>query len=189
MSSSLHLVPDPKAEDREPRVPSPIRVVVADAHEGMRRGLGMVLEAQPDIEVVAEAADPTGTVAAIARHTPDVVVLDLYMSNSTEGRRLLQRGDVGVIVQGMEDVPTLAQRALALGALGFVRKQFADIELVPAVRAAARREPYVAPPIAAREEPGRQEAARSGDSPSLGSLPRFGSISTFPGDTGRRSVE
>ena len=57
---------------------------------------------------------------------------------------------VGIVAVTMSDLPALARRALLTGVVGFVQKQFADDELAPAVRAAARGEVYVSPPIAAR---------------------------------------
>lgn len=119
----------------------------------MRRGLRLVLATAGDMEVVAEAADPRSTARAMGRSTPDVLALDLDLYSHAESKLIAptaHAAGIGVVVLSMHEVPDFARRVLGTGVLGFVRKQFADTELAPAIRAAVRQEAYVAPPIAAR---------------------------------------
>jgi len=161
MPSHLHVATAPRGEEPRPEpagleavAPKPIRVVLADDHMLMRRTLRLLLEAEQDVEVVAEAADHSATVRHLHGHEPDVLVLDLRMSDGSgieTVRALCARvPQTKIVVLTMEDDPSFAQRSLAAGACGFVVKELADDELVEAVRAAARGEEYVSPRVAAR---------------------------------------
>ncbi len=162
MASHLQIAPEPLG-DQEPapapvvleRVTTrPIRVVLADDHVLTRRTLRLLLDAEGDVEVVAEAADHLATVRHLHGHEPDVLVLDLRMSDGSgieTVRSLCARvPQTRIVVLTMADDPSFAQRALAAGACGFVVKELADTELVQAVRAAAAGEEYVSPTVAAR---------------------------------------
>jgi two-component system response regulator NreC len=119
----------------------------------MRRSLRQLLDREENVEVVAEAGDLRTVMRHVHDRPPHVLVLDVSMpdGSSIEAVRSL-RGEVPsteIVVLTMEDSPGFAQQALDAGAIGFVLKDFADVELNPAVRAAARGEQYVSPQVTA----------------------------------------
>src|SRR5579872_184016 len=148
--------PSPEHDGNPGEAPGtrPIRVVLADDHVLMRRSLRLLLDVADDVTVVAEAADQQSAVRHVHGHQPDVLVLDLRMHDGSgieAVRAFAERApDTRTVVLTMEDDPVFAQRALSAGAVGFVAKDLADLELVAAVRAAARGEEYVSPRVAAR---------------------------------------
>jgi two-component system response regulator NreC len=153
MASHLHLAPSP--DDPQPvSVDAPIRVVLADDHELMRRSLRLLLEGEAGVEVVAEANDIPAVARHVQGHQPRVLVLDLNMpgGSSTEaiGRLGERSPETHIVVMTMEENPVFAQRAFAAGAVGFVAKDLADAELPQAIRAAALGQQFVSPRIAAR---------------------------------------
>jgi two-component system, NarL family, response regulator NreC len=129
-------------------------VVLADDHALMRHGLRLTLEDERDMEVVAEADDMATTLRQVYARKPSVLVLDLRMRGGsaveTIGELRERVPDTKVVVLSMNDSPAFAQHALASGALAFVLKEQAAGELPDAVRAAARKERYVSPRVAAR---------------------------------------
>ena len=129
-------------------------IVLADDHTLVRTGLRLLLEAEPDLEVVSEAGEVEATVRTVRGHKPDVLVLDLNMpgGSSLDAIATVQEASPGtrVVVLTMQGEPAFARRALQAGALGYVLKEAADDELVAAVRAAARDEGYLNPQLAAR---------------------------------------
>lgn len=158
MGAHIRLALDPAGMDREPSGSSPIRVLLVDGHELMRRNLRLLLDGEGDIEVIAQAATLEG--ADVDHGAPDVLVADFSMPDGSrcpqEIRRLHEQApEMGIVVLTMHDVPEFARQALEAGALGFVRKQFADSELAQAVRTAASGAAYVSPPIAERLRPDR----------------------------------
>jgi two-component system, NarL family, response regulator NreC len=154
MVARLHLAPSPAGSGSAVRAASPIRVVLADDHALMRRGLRLLLDNEEGVEVIAEASDLASVVRHVHGHQPHVLVLDLGMPNGSSIEtiaRLRERvPDTEIVVLTMDDSPVFAQRALATGAVGFVLKDLADGDLPQAVRAAARGEEYVSPRVAAR---------------------------------------
>jgi two-component system, NarL family, response regulator NreC len=134
--------------------PVSIRVVLADEHALMRRGLRRLLDVEADVEVVTEAGDLATAIRQVRRHLPRVLVIDLSMSNgsSIEAVRTLRRGVPGteIVVLTMEESRVFSQTALDAGAIGFVLKQAAEAELAQAVRTAARGERFLSPRLAAR---------------------------------------
>jgi two-component system response regulator NreC len=133
----------------------PIRIVLADDHRVVRTGLGLLLEAEDGIEVVAEAGDVDGTLRAVLGHKPDVLVLDLNMPGSQTSLEALplvreRSAATATVVLTMQEDPEFARRALRAGALGYVLKEAADTELVEAVRRAAEGETYLNPSLGAR---------------------------------------
>lgn len=126
-----------------------IRVVLANDHARMRRNLRLVLDGEPDVEVIAEAADLSTVMSHMNKILPDVLVLDLGMYNgsSIEAIRGLRRQAPGlkIVVLTMKDSPMFAQQAIDAGAIGFVLTERADGELPDAVRSATRGEEYVSP--------------------------------------------
>lgn len=134
---------------------SPIRVILADDHRMVRTGLGLLLEAEQCVEVVAEAGDVDGALRAVLGHRPDVLVLDLNMpgtQTALEALPLVRESSprTATVVLTMQEDPEYARRALRAGALGYVLKEAADAELVEAVRRAADGQPYLNPSLGAR---------------------------------------
>lgn len=115
------------------------RVLLADDHAILRAGLAMLVRAQPDLEVVAEAADGVEALEKIRRTKPDVVILDLTMPrmNGFDALREIVREmpETKVLVLTMHDDPAYGRSLLAAGALGYVTKKAADRELLTAIRA------------------------------------------------------
>jgi two-component system response regulator NreC len=130
-----------------------IAVVLADDHAVVRGALRALLEAQEDLEVVGEASDVAGARDAVADLGPDVLVLDVNMPDGlgvdlVAGLRE-DRPDTQVVLLTMERDVGLARRALDDGALGYLFKDAAHLELVEAVRAAAKGERFVPAAVAA----------------------------------------
>jgi DNA-binding NarL/FixJ family response regulator len=131
-----------------------IRVLVVDDHAVVRTGLRRVLDAEPDIETVGEAADAERAVFEAIETAPDVVLLDVMMPGKTgiEGLpALLQAVPAAkVLVLSMQDDPRYVREAFAAGASGYVLKEAADTEVVGAVRAVAAGDDYVHPTLGAK---------------------------------------
>jgi two-component system response regulator NreC len=129
-------------------------ILIADDHAVVRSGLRMLLEAEPDFEVVAEAGDVPETIRRLKGFKPDVLLLDLHMPGgpSLEAFPEMLAASPGtrVVVLTMQNSPGFVREALRAGALGYVTKEAADAELVEAVRLAARGEPYLHPKLGAR---------------------------------------
>ncbi|MFB7499875.1 response regulator [Streptomyces sp. NPDC056161] len=133
-----------------------IRVLIADDQAMVRAGLSMILAAEDDIDVVAEAADGLQAVELARRHTPDVVLMDIRMPR-LDGldalRRLVRPGTVNppkVVIATTFDDDEYVHRALADGACGFLIKDSGPALLVEAIRAAASGEALVSPSITVR---------------------------------------
>ena len=146
--------PRPRADGlRAPDRMSQIRVVVADDHAVVRRGLTALLQAE-GCEVVAEAGDLDGARRFTLGHKPDVLVLDLNLPEGSSLKSVpsLRRECPGtqIVILTMQDEPAYARAALAAGALGYVLKDAAETELVEAVRRAASGEPYLNPRLGAK---------------------------------------
>jgi two-component system, NarL family, response regulator NreC len=124
-----------------------IRVVVGDDHSLVRRGLRLLLEREPGVEIVAEASDIPNTLRHVHGHRPHVLVFDLSMPNASTidaiGRLREQAPGTEIVVLAMEDDPAFAQQALDAGAIGYVLKDVAGDDLPKAVRSAARGERFV----------------------------------------------
>jgi DNA-binding NarL/FixJ family response regulator len=126
--------------------PSKTRILLADDHALVRIGLRMVLDAQPDLEVVAEAGDGIEAVSTGMAQDIDLAILDISMPRMTglqaahELRR--RRPDLRVLILSMHESEQYLYEALEAGASGYVLKTVADRELVEACRAAMRGEPF-----------------------------------------------
>lgn len=142
--------PDSRSDAPAP----PIRVVIADDHAVVRRGLRQVLDAEEGFEVVAEASDLDGARRYLLGHRPDVLVLDLNLPGGLSLGAIPELRerfpDTQIVVLTMQDEPAYARAALGSGALGYVLKEAAESELVEAVRRAARGETYLNPRLGAR---------------------------------------
>jgi two-component system response regulator NreC len=136
------------------QLPSVIRLVIADDHAVVRSGLRLLLDAEPDFEVVAEAGDVDTARRYVRGHHPTVLVLDLNMPGGSSLQAIPaireEAPDTQIVVLTMQEEPTFARQALAAGASGYVLKEAADTELVEAVRRAAANEIYLNPTLGAR---------------------------------------
>ena len=124
-----------------------MRLVIADDHGVVRGGLRLLLDRQPDMEVVGEAADGAEAVAEVLAHRPDVCILDVQMPKLTglqATREILRQApDTVVLILSMHDDQRYLFEALRAGAGGYVLKAQADHDLVDAVRAVSRGEPFL----------------------------------------------
>ncbi|MEV7727677.1 response regulator transcription factor [Streptomyces sp. NPDC087917] len=130
-----------------------IRVVVADDQELVRSGFAMILDAQEDIEVVAEVGDGAAAVEAVARLAPDVVLLDVRMPvlDGIEAcRRIAAGGGCRTVMLTTFDSDEYVYEALHAGASGFLLKDVRRDDLVHAVRVVAAGESLLAPSVTRR---------------------------------------
>ncbi|HEX3278177.1 MAG TPA: response regulator transcription factor [Thermoleophilaceae bacterium] len=129
--------------------PLKTRVLLADDHPMVRRGLRMVLDAEPDIEVVAEAGDGAEAVQLATEGEVDLAVLDVAMPRMTglQAAAELKRRkpELRTLMLSMYDSEQYFFEALKAGASGYVLKSAADRDLVEAVRSAMRGEPFLYP--------------------------------------------
>jgi two-component system response regulator NreC len=153
-----------------------IRVFIADDHAVLRAGLKLLINAQPDMEVVGDAADGPETVRRAPATAPDVVLLDLSMPGARYTHTIEQLAPKArVLVLTMHDDPAYARTALQAGASGYIVKQAADVELLTAIRTVHRGRTFVdltRPSEAARSAALRQSAARPPAEPSQPLSPR-----------------
>ena len=130
-------------------VPLKTRILVADDHPIVVRGLRLVLDAQPDLEVVAEARDGAQAVERALAGDIDLAILDVSMPRKTglqAAREITRRTpDVHVLMLSMHDNEEYLFEALAAGAGGYVLKTAVDRDLVDACRAVMRGEPFLYP--------------------------------------------
>jgi two-component system response regulator NreC len=128
-----------------------ITVVIADDHAVVRKGLRLLVDAEPGLRVVAEAGDVPDAVRLTNAHRPRVLVLDLNMPGGSSLDAIPElAGATAVVVLTMQDDPSFARQALQTGALGFVLKEAADDELLEAIRLAATGETYLNPRLGAK---------------------------------------
>lgn len=126
------------------------RILLADDHALVRHGLRLILDSEPDLEVVTEAADGAEAVERALSGGIDLAVLDVSMPRLTglqAARELAQRTPgLRVLILSMHDNEQYCLEALRCGAAGYVLKSVADRDLVEACRASMRGEPFVCPP-------------------------------------------
>ena len=129
--------------------PVTTRILIADDHTLVRSGLKLILSAQPDFELVGEAATGDETIARTRELQPDVLLLDIGMPgmNGVEAARVIRQEfpEVRIVVLTMYDDDAYLQQFLQIGAAGYVMKQAADEELVSAIRAVQRGESFIHP--------------------------------------------
>ncbi|GAA2301837.1 response regulator transcription factor [Actinomadura sp. NPDC048955] len=128
---------------------SATRILLADDHALVRRGLRLILDAEPDLTVVAEAADGAEAIDALAAGGVDLAILDIAMPRMTglQAAREISRRfpEVRTLILSMYDNEQYLFEALKAGASGYVLKSVADRDLLHAVRAAMRGEPFLYP--------------------------------------------
>jgi DNA-binding NarL/FixJ family response regulator len=127
--------------------PLKTKILLADDHTVVRRGLRMVLDAEPDLEVVAEANDGAEAVELALAQDVDLVILDVTMPRLTgiqAASRLTQaKPQLRTLILSMHDNERYFFEALRAGASGYVLKSVADRDLVEACRATMRGEPFI----------------------------------------------
>ncbi|HUR03952.1 MAG TPA: response regulator transcription factor [Nonomuraea sp.] len=136
-----------------PDAPPSIRVVVADDQELVRGGFAMILDAQPDIDVVAEAGDGVQAIAAVREHAADVLLLDIRMPrmDGIEAAKIVcAETGCRVLMLTTFDHDDYVYDALRAGASGFLLKDVRRDDLVNAVRVVAEGESLLAPTVTRR---------------------------------------
>ncbi|MGB2713420.1 MAG: response regulator transcription factor [Vicinamibacterales bacterium] len=128
-------------------------MLLADDHGIVRRGLKSLLETEPGLAVVAEAADGLEALRLCEEHTPDMLILDVGMPklNGIEVAARAQKleNTPRVIILSMHSDESYILRALAAGARAYLLKDATDEDLLPAVRAVAAGKPYFSPSVTA----------------------------------------
>ena len=153
-----------------------LRVLIADDQALVRAGFRMILEAQPDIAVVGEAADGDAAVRQAQRLRPDVVLMDVRMpgSDGLEATRQLMAGEVApprIVILTTFDLDEYVYAAIRSGACGFLLKDVTPEQLVAAVRSVAVGDALLAPSITRRlVERFAQPAAQPADADAIASL-------------------
>jgi len=132
----------------------PISIVLADDHAVVRSGLRMVLESEPDLEVVGEADGIDSAIRKLKAYKPAVLVLDVNMEGASSIDSLAEISDASprtaIVVLTMQSETGYARDALRGGARGYLLKEAADTELVEAIRAVDSGQRYVQPSVGAR---------------------------------------
>jgi DNA-binding NarL/FixJ family response regulator len=128
-----------------------IRIILADEHKIVRQGLRLLLDSEADMEVVAEADNGSLTLELAKGLRPDAIILDISMSdlNGIEAtRRLLSESpQVKIIALSMHADSMFVRNLLKTGALGYLLKDCASEELVPAIRTVMRGKTYISPGV------------------------------------------
>jgi two-component system response regulator NreC len=129
-------------------------IVIADDHAVVRSALRVLLDSEPDLDVVAEAEDVESAAARLREHHPRVLLLDLSMPGvpSLKAMPALREEfpDTAIVILTMQNDPSFAREALRVGATGYVLKEAADAELVDAIHAAAEGDRYLNAQLEAR---------------------------------------
>jgi DNA-binding NarL/FixJ family response regulator len=135
-------------------VPLKTRILLADDHAVVRSGVRLIIDAEPDLEVVAEADDGRAAVQHLLRdHDVDLAILDVSMPRMTGVQAAHElsrrRPEVKVLMLSMHAEEQFFFEALKAGASGYVLKASADRELIDAIRKTMRGEPFIYPEVAA----------------------------------------
>jgi DNA-binding NarL/FixJ family response regulator len=130
---------------------SKIKILLADDHGLVRKGLRLLLEREPGMEVVGEAADGREAVQLAETLEPDIVVMDIAMPQwngiDATGQIIKRSPRTGVIILSMHSDESYIMRALTAGAKGYLLKDSAEPDLIQAVRAVAHGKPFFSPVI------------------------------------------
>ena len=128
-----------------------MRVLLADDHSIVRRGLRSLIESEPDITVVAEASDGMEALKLCEEHQPDAIILDVAMPkmNGIEVAERVQKltRPPSVLILSMHADESYIIRALAAGARAYLLKDATDEDLIPALRAVAAGRPFFSPSV------------------------------------------
>ena len=129
-----------------------IRVLIADDHGVVRRGLRLQLEQHDDFDVVGEASDGREAITLLDKLAPDIIIMDIAMPNlngiQATAQIVKKNPHVGIIVLSMHSDETYLARTLAAGAKGYLLKDNAEVDLERAVWVVAQGKPYFSPAIA-----------------------------------------
>lgn len=146
-----------------------IKILLADDHALVRRGVRMILEAEPDFAVVAEAEDGVEAVAQARAQPVDLAILDVAMPRMTglqAAREIARRHpDLPILMLSMYDNDQYFFEALRAGASGYVLKSVADQDLLSACRAAVRGELFIYPGVLTALMRSHLQRLRRGESP------------------------
>ncbi|MEA2399251.1 MAG: two-component system, NarL family, response regulator NreC [Thermoleophilaceae bacterium] len=146
--------PPTSASDASATRTAPITIVLADDHRIVRAGLRLLLEAEEDFRVVAEAGDLELAERRVAAYHPTVLLLDVNMPGGSSvpsiPRLRASAPETRIVVLTMQNDAELAREALQAGATGYVLKESAEAELIQAVRLAAEGRTYLNPELGAR---------------------------------------
>jgi DNA-binding NarL/FixJ family response regulator len=152
------------------------RILLADDHVVVRRGLKLVLDGQPDLEVVVEAGDGAEAVEHGLDEGVDLAILDVSMPRMTGIQAAHElskrRPELKILILSMHDNEQYFFEALRAGASGYVLKSVADRDLVEACRAAMRGEPFLYPAAVQALIRDHLERAASGETVTDGLTPR-----------------
>jgi two-component system response regulator NreC len=131
-----------------------IRIVIADDHSVVRRGLRQLLEDEGGFEIVAEAGDIESARRYVRGHRPEVLILDLNMPGGSSLEAIpdirTESPETQIVVLTMQNEPAYARQALGAGVVGYVLKESADDELVEAVKRAAAGDTFLNPRLGAK---------------------------------------
>jgi DNA-binding NarL/FixJ family response regulator len=147
----------------------PIRVLLADDHTLVRAGIRSLLHTIPDIEVVGEASDGEGVLRLVALHHPDIVLTDIAMPGlsglEVAARLAAEHPGIRVIILSMHTTEAHVLQALRSGAMGYLVKDAAPVELELALRAVASGQNYLSPSVSKHVvATARQKAGGGGSS-------------------------
>lgn len=144
-----------------------IKVLVADDHTIVREGVSILLEAEPDIEVIGEASDGQEVIDRVGDLHPDIVLIDIAMPNlnGLEATRIIKRDypDIQVIGLTMYESDEYFFQLLGAGASGYVLKKAASTDLLAAIRSVYAGDVFLYPAVARRLVNDFLSRAKSGD--------------------------
>jgi two-component system, NarL family, response regulator NreC len=148
-----------------------ITVLIVDDHAVVRSGLRFLLEAEKDIEVVAEAGTARDAVFELRSSKADIVLMDVAMPGGSGidviPQLLHEAPDTKILMLSMQDDPSYVRQAFEAGASGYVLKEAADAEVVAAVREVAEGRSYVNPALGARIVAAESEARKRAEADPL----------------------
>lgn len=131
-----------------------LRIVLAEDHKTVREGIKLLVNAQPDMEVVAEAGDGEAAIAAVESFGPDLVLMDISMPtlNGLKATQRLRRSsaDLKILMLTRHTDDGYLQQLIEAGANGYVLKQSAPTELINAIRAVAEGNAYLDPALTSK---------------------------------------